>query len=213
LAEIFESMVTAQSVKELREKTGAGMMDAKKALEESGGDTEKAIEWLRKKGQQIALKKQSERTAHEGVVESYIHSNSRVGVLLELNCETDFVARNSEFKSLAHDIAMHIAAMNPRFIASGDVPVEVIEKEKEIEREKLHNEGKSADMIEKILEGKMNKFFSDVCLMNQLFVKDDSQTIQDIVNSATAKLGEKVVIRRFSRYSLESEPTACSIKE
>src|SRR3989338_2671175 len=206
-------MITAQAVKELREKTGAAMMDAKRSLEESGGDTEKAIEWLRKKGQQIALKKQSERTAHEGLIESYIHGNGRVGVLLEKNCETDFVARNSEFKSLAHDIAMHIVAMSPRFITSGDVPNEVIEKEKEIEREKLHNEGKPVDMIEKILEGKMNKFFSDVCLMNQLFVKDDSQTIQDIVNSATAKLGEKVVIRRFSRYSLETESIICAIKE
>ncbi|MBT3413005.1 MAG: translation elongation factor Ts [Candidatus Jacksonbacteria bacterium] len=206
-------MIKATDVKDLRDKTGAGMMDAKKALEESGGDLEKAIEWLRKKGQQVAAKKQSERTAHEGMIESYIHGNSRVGVLLELNCETDFVARNEEFKALAHDIAMHIAAMSPEYISAEDIPADVIEKEKEIEAEKLKTEGKPEEMIEKILEGKVKKFAGEVCLLDQVFVKDDKTTVEDVVNNATQKLGEKIVIRRFVRYSLEGDPIMCSIKE
>lgn len=206
-------MIKATDVKALREKTGAGMMDAKKALEESEGDIEKAIEWLRKKGQQVAAKKQSERTAHEGIVESYIHGNGRVGVLLELNCETDFVARNEEFKELAHDIAMHIAAMSPEYISRDDIPEEVIAKEKEIEAEKLKTEGKPEDMIEKILEGKSKKFASEVCLLHQSFVKDDTTSVEDVVNNATQKLGEKIVIRRFVRYSLEGDPIMCSIKD
>ncbi|MBT7008465.1 MAG: translation elongation factor Ts, partial [Candidatus Jacksonbacteria bacterium] len=174
---------------------------------------EKAIEWLRKKGQQVAAKKQSERTAHEGMIESYIHGNSRVGVLLELNCETDFVARNEEFKALAHDIAMHIAAMSPEYISAEDIPADVIEKEKEIEAEKLKTEGKPEEMIEKILEGKVKKFAGEVCLLDQVFVKDDKTTVEDVVNNATQKLGEKIVIRRFVRYSLEGDPIMCSIKE
>ncbi len=189
-----------EDIAKLRETTGAGMMDCKKALDEANCDFDKAIEILRKKGAATAAKR-SDRDAKEGIVVSYIH-NGRIGALLELNSETDFVARNEDFKALAADIVMHVAAAAPEYVAPEDVPAEIVEKEKEIERAKLVEAGKPADVIEKILEGKIAKYYSQVCLMKQAFVKNPDVTIEDIINEKTAAIGEKLVVRRFVRYEL-----------
>ena len=186
-------------IKELREQTGAGIMDVKEALEESGGDKEKAIEVLRKKGLAKQAKK-ADRVANEGIIESYIHAGGRIGVLLEINCETDFVARTDDFKTLAKEIALHIAAANPLYISTEDVPTEVIEKEKEIYKEQ--SAGKPDDVIEKMLEGKISKYYEEVCLLNQPFVRDGEKTIGDLLGEATGKMGENIQIRRFSRFML-----------
>jgi elongation factor Ts len=192
--------VSAAMVKELREKTGAGMMDCKKALAENAGDFAKAEEWLRKKGITGAAKKAG-RIAAEGLVGAYVH-NGKIGVLVEVNCETDFVARNEDFQLLVRDIALHIAAANPSYVRREDVPAEVLEKEKELERAKLREQKKPEAMLEKILSGKMEKFFETVCLLDQPFVKDDKKTVGQVVTEAVAKIGENITIRRFTRYQV-----------
>lgn len=193
--------ITLDLIKQLREETGAGMMDVKSALEESGGDREKAIEILRKKGL-AARAKRAERTASEGVVEAYIHAGGKVGVLLELNCETDFVARTDDFKNLAHELALHIAAANPLYVNVEDIPVEVIEKEKEIAKEQAKNEGKPDNILDKIIEGRVAKFYEEAVLLNQPYVKDPNKKIGDLISEAVGKIGENIQIRRFTRYSL-----------
>lgn len=192
--------ISADNVKELREKTGAGMMDCKKALAESGGDFEKAIDCLRQKGLASAAKKSS-RTASEGLISSYIHMD-KIGVLVEVNCETDFVAKTDEFRELVKDITLHIAAANPSYLSREDVPQDVIEREKEIYRAQVTN--KPPQVVEKIIEGKLEKFFSEDCLLEQIFVKDPEQKlkIKDIITEKIARLGENIVIRRFVRFQL-----------
>jgi elongation factor Ts len=194
------TQITAEMVKELREKTGVGMMECKKALAEAGGDMEKANGVLRQKGLATALKKAG-RIASEGVIGSYIHME-KIGVLVEVNCETDFVARTDEFKSLGKDISMHIAAANPSFLSREDVPEDVVSKEKEIYRSQVA--GKPQQVVEKIVEGKLDKFYSEACLLEQIFVKDpeQKQKVKDLVTEKVAKLGENIVIRRFVRFQL-----------
>lgn len=193
--------MSSETIKQLRQITGAGVLDCQEALKESNDDLDKAIEFLRKKGQKFANNKGA-RTTNEGVVESYIHSNHKIGVLLELVCETDFVARNEEFKKLAHDIALHIAAANPQWKEREEVPTEIIEKEKQIYRETLKNEKKPEEIIEKIAENKLEKFYSTSCLLEQGFVKDDKITIKALTQAMTAKLGENIQVKRFIRFSL-----------
>ncbi len=193
--------ITSDMIKELREKTLAGMLDCKKALVECGGDMEKAVEYLRKKGLSTAAKK-STRSAKEGIVTAYIHNNNKIGVLLELNCETDFVARNTEFQELAKDIAMQIAAASPQYVSSEDVPSDVIEKEKEIYREQMKDSGKPANVVEKIIEGKVKKFFTEVCLLDQEFIKDNKMTINDLIKNKIATLGENITVGRFERFQI-----------
>jgi elongation factor Ts len=193
--------ITAEKVKALREKTGAGMMDCKKALQESNGDFEKAIEYLRKKGASIAQKR-SDKAANQGVIESYIHTGGRVGTLIELNCETDFVAKTDDFKRLARDLAMQVAAMNPRYISREDVEASEIGKEIEIYKTQAKNEGKPDAISEKIAQGRLEKFYQEVCLLEQSFIKDSGKTIQDLLNEATAKIGENIRIRRFQTFHL-----------
>ncbi len=188
-------------IKELRQITGAGVLDCQEALKESNNDLDKAIEFLRKKGQKIASGK-GLRATNEGIIEAYIHSNHKMGVLLELVCETDFVARNEEFKKLAHNIALHIAATNPRWKEREEVPAEILEKEKQIYREALKNEKKPEEMIEKIVGNKLEKFYNTSCLLEQKFVKDDKLTIKDLIQSMIAKLGENIQVKRFIRFSL-----------
>jgi len=192
--------VSAAMVKELREKTGAGMMDCKKALAETGGDFAKAEDWLRKKGITGAAKK-SGRTAAEGLVGAYVH-NGKVGVLVEVNCETDFVARNEDFQTLVRDLALHIAALSPQFVRREEIPVELLEREKEIERVKLREQKKPEAMIEKILTGKIEKYLETVCLVDQPFVKDDKKKVHEVVTNAIAKIGENISVRRFTRYQV-----------
>ena len=194
--------VSMDQIKTLREKTNAGFMDCKKALAETGGDIEKAISELRKKGLAVAAKR-SGRTAKEGLVESYIHLGGKIGVLVEVNCETDFVARNEEFKQFVKDVAMHIAASSPQYLTSDEVPEDVIEKEKEIIR--VQAKGKPENVVEKMVQGKINKFFGEVCLMDQPYVKDDKIKIKDYLNAIIGKIGENIVIRRFSRFQLGEE--------
>ena len=190
--------VSATMVKELREKTGAGMMDCKKALSETQGDFTKAEEYLRKKGITGAAKK-SGRVAAEGLVGTYVHGG-KIGVLVEINCETDFVARNEDFQALVKDIAMHIAAANPSYVRREEVPMTELDKEREIEREKLLKDGKKPELVEKILVGKVEKYYEQVCLMDQAFVKDDKKKIHELVTERIAKIGENITIRRFSRF-------------
>lgn len=192
--------ITTKEITELRGRTGVGMMDCKKALEESNGDMEKAIEILRKKGAATAAKR-AEREASEGYVAVYSHGG-RIGSMVEVNCETDFVSRNEDFQSFAKDIAMHVAAAAPLYLTREDVPAEIVEKEREIESEKLKAEGKPAEVMEKILEGKLNKFFEAVCLLEQPFVKEMDKKIADLVNEKVASIGEKIQIRRFERFEL-----------
>ncbi len=193
--------VTAQQVKELRDRTGAGMMDCKKALVETDGDLEAAIDALRKKGLSSAAKKAGRETS-EGLVTSYIHAGGKIGVLLEVNCETDFVARTDEFQELVGDIAMHIAAADPRFVHRDEVTEEILEREKVIYRDQALAEGKPENIVEKIVEGKMGKFFSEAVLLDQDFVKDPDQTIGELLTAKIATIGENMVIRRFTRYQL-----------
>jgi elongation factor Ts len=193
--------ISASSVKELREKTGAGMMDCKKALGETGGDFEKAIEYLRKKGIASAQKKAG-RAAKEGAVFSYIHGEGKVGVLVEVNCETDFVARTEQFKTFLKDISMHIAAAAPQYVRPDEVPMDVINKEKEIAVAQLAAAGKPAAMLEKIAEGKINKYFEEVCLLKQAYVKEPSKTIETLLTETVATLGENIMINRFARFVL-----------
>ncbi|PWM78876.1 MAG: translation elongation factor Ts [Phascolarctobacterium sp.] len=193
--------ITAALVKELRERTGAGMMDCKKALSATEGDMDKAIDFLREKGLAAAAKKAG-RVAAEGLVESYIHGGGRIGVLVEVNCETDFVAKTDNFKSLVKDIAMHIAAANPSYLRREEVPASELEHEKMVLTEQARNEGKPEKIIEKMVTGRIEKYYKEVCLLEQPFVKDPDKTINDLITESIAKIGENISIRRFTRYQL-----------
>ncbi len=193
--------VDAKLVKTLREMTGAGVLECKKALEETGGNLEEAVELLRKRGIAKAAKKAGRETK-EGIIHAYIHAGGRIGVLLELNCETDFVARNEVFKELANELALQIAAMRPQYVSRDTVPKEVIEKEGEIAREAALAEGKPEHIAEKIAEGKVEKFLKEVCLLEQPYIKDDKKTVEDLIKEYIAKLGENIQVRRFTRYEL-----------
>ena len=192
---------TAQDVAKLRQQTGVGMMECKKALAESNGDFEKAIVILRERGLKAVDKKQS-RIASEGLVASYIHMGGRIGALVEVNCETDFVAKSEDFQVLVKDIAMQIAAANPKYVREEEVDPAELEKEKEILKAQALNEGKPANIVERMIEGRIKKYYEDVCLLNQPFVKDSSKTIKDVLTEATLKIGEKISVRRFVRYEL-----------
>jgi len=193
--------ITTAMVKELREATGAGVLDCRKALETTGGDFEAAVAYLREKGLAEAAKK-VDRTAREGIIEAYVHHGNRVGVILELNCETDFVARTEEFRNLAHELALHIAFANPRYLSRDRVPQEVIEEERHIYRAQALEEGKPESVVDRIVQGKLEKFFQSVCLLEQPFVKDEDRTVEQILKEHTALLGENIVVRRFVRYEL-----------
>jgi len=193
--------ISTETVKALREKTGVGMMDCKKALLESGGDMEKAVDILRKQGLAAAARRAG-RTAAEGVVNSYVHIGGKIGVLVEINCETDFVARNIEFQSFVKDVAMQVAASNPQYISREDVPDGIVDHEKEILKSQTIGEGKPEKVADKIVEGRLEKFFSEVCLLDQPFIKDPNKTIKDLLAEFCAKIGENIVIRRFTRYQL-----------
>lgn len=193
--------ISAKLVKELREKTGAGMMDCKKALQECDGNIEKAGEYLREKGIADSDKKAGRITA-EGVVASYIHMGGKIGSMVEINCETDFVAKNEDFQRFAKDVAMHIAAANPKYLSREDVPVEEVEHEKEILRIQALNEGKPEKIVEKMVEGRINKFYKEICLLDQDYVKNPDQTIEELVKEQISKIGENVKIRRFARFEM-----------
>ena len=193
--------ITAQLVKDLRERTGAGMMECKKALVETKGDIGEAEVWLRKHGIASAAKKAT-RATRQGLIGSYIHHGGQLGVLVEVNCESDFVARTDDFKELVHDIAMHIAAADPRFVRKEDVTPDVLNKEIEIQRERARNEGKPEKMLDKIAEGRMQKFFEEVCLLEQPFVKEATLTVHQLVKTKIAKLGENITIARFVRFKV-----------
>jgi len=196
--------VTAECVKELREKTGAGMMDCKKALQASGGDMEKAITILREKGAAV-LEKREGKSASEGTVACYIHGGGKIGVLVELNCETDFVAKTDDFKDLARDIAMHVAWSRPEYVTREDIPEDRLEKEQEINRQWALNQGKPEAALPKIIEGRIEKFFSTVVLMDQPFIKNEDVTIGELIREKAGKLGEKILLRRFVRFSVGEE--------
>jgi len=193
--------ITTAMVKELRDRTQAGMMDCKKALIAVNGDMEKAIEFLREKGLSQAVKKAG-RVASEGMVDSYIHMGGKIGVLVEVNCETDFVAKTDTFKSLVHDVALQIAASNPQFVSKEDVPQDNLDKERDILRAQALNEGKPEKIVERMVEGRIEKYYKEVCLLEQPFVKNPDITVQDLVNEATLASGEKIAVRRFTRYEL-----------
>ena len=193
--------ISAQAVKELREKTGAGMMECKKALVEADGDFEKAIKLLREKGLAAASKKAG-RATKEGLIGTYIHSNGKIGVLIEVNCETDFVARNEDFQSFVKDIAMQVAATSPICVRREEVPAEILEKEKDIFRNQALAEGKPENIVDKIIEGRVNKFFAASCLYEQPYIKDDSMTVEDLVKSKIATIKENISVRRFVRFQV-----------
>jgi elongation factor Ts len=196
--------ITAQMVKELREATGAGILDCKQALQANDGDLEKSIEFLREKGMAAAAKRAS-RAAKEGLIGSYIHAGSRVGALIEVNCETDFVARTSEFQELAHDLAMQVVAAKPSYLTPEDVPADVLEREKATYRTQMQDQGKPEHVIERIVEGKVQKFYEDTCPLQQPFIKDSAMTVGDLVRQRNALLGENIVVRRFVRYEIGGE--------
>ncbi|HOG07751.1 MAG: translation elongation factor Ts [Syntrophales bacterium] len=193
--------ITSAMVKDLRTKTGAGMMDCKEALTASAGDVEKAIEYLRKKGMSAATKRSS-KAAKEGVVSSYIHMGGRIGVMVEVNCETDFVAKTEDFQAMSKDIAMHVAASNPLFLKPEEIPPEVMEREKEIYRSQAMAEKKPEKIWERIIEGKLKKYYEEVCLLQQKFIKNTDITVETLVNNMIAKTGENIVVRRFARFQL-----------
>lgn len=193
--------IKAELVKELRQRTGIGMMECKQSLQESKGDIDKAIVILRKKGYARAQSKMSRETA-EGIISSYIHLNGKIGVLLEVNCESDFVARNDEFKELVKNIAIHIAASNPRYVSSEEIPPEILEQEKDIIEEQFKDSKKHPEIIEKIIQGKLGKFYEEVCLLDQPYIKDDKVSVKQLVASYIAKFGENIRISRFARYEL-----------
>ena len=193
--------ITAQMVKQLREATGAGILDCKKALQEAGGDMERAVEILREWGIAKAAKKVG-REAREGLIGHYVHMGGKMAAIVEVNCETDFVARTPEFQQLAKDLAMQVVAARPRWVRREDVPEEVIEKEKEILRAQLADSGKPPQIVERIIEGKLNKWFEEVCLLEQPFIRDEDKTVGDLINEYIAKLGENIVIRRFARFEV-----------
>ncbi|NIS59420.1 MAG: translation elongation factor Ts [Proteobacteria bacterium] len=191
-------------VRDLRQKTGAGVMDCKRALKETGGNIDKAIEFLRQKGLAKAAKRVG-RKAEEGLIGAYIHPGDRIGVLVEVNCETDFVARTQEFKDLVKDISMHVAAADPQYLRREDIPDEIIQKEKDILRIQALEMGKPEKVVDRIVEGRMERFFSEVCLLEQAFVKDLDLTVGDLLNSLMGRIGERISIRRFTRYQLGEE--------
>ena len=193
--------ISVEKIKELRELTGAGVLDAKKALEAADGDFKKATEALRKKGLARA-EKRSEREASEGVVEVYAHPGNRVGVMLELNCETDFVALNEEFQELAHDLALHVAAMSPKYVSREDVPEDVLEDQVAAMRAQAEAEGKPADIVDKIVQGRLNKYYAETVFLEQPFVKDDDIVVDELIKNAISKMGENIILRRFVRYEL-----------
>lgn len=193
--------ITTSMIKELRDTTGAGVLDCREALDETGGDFEKAIAYLREKGHAEAANK-SESVASEGRVEAYIHHGSQVGVMVELNCETDFVARTDDFKTLAHNLALHIAFAAPDYFTREDVPEDVIEEEKRIYRKQALEQGKPEDIVDRIVEGRMEKFYEQVCLLEQPFVKNEDKTVEDLLNEATTAFGELILLRRFARYEV-----------
>jgi elongation factor Ts len=201
------SAITASAVQDLRNKTGAGMMDCKKALAETKGDVEKAIEYLRKKGVSAAEKKAGRETK-QGSIMSYIHGGGRIGVLVEINCETDFVARNENFQNFARDIAMHVAATNPRFLNRESVPANILDAEKEIHRAQLRDQKKPEAMMDKIIEGKLNRFYEENCLLEQAFVKNPDVTISDYLKETIAKIGENIVVTRYVRFELGQQAAA-----
>ncbi|NMA55188.1 MAG: translation elongation factor Ts [Firmicutes bacterium] len=199
--EVQKVAVSAQEVKKLREKTGAGMMDCKRALEETGGIMDKAIEYLKEQGL-AAASKRADRVAAEGIIESYIHMGNKLGVLVEVNCETDFVARTDEFREFAKDIAMQVAASNPLYLSREDVPAEVLAKEKDILRKQAINEGKPEQVVDRIVEGRLAKFLDETCLLEQPFIKDPDKKVGDLLKEKIARIGENMVIRRFVRFRL-----------
>ena len=191
-------------IKELREATGAGILDCKKALEKAEGDMEKAKEYLREKGLAIVAQKAGRET-REGIIGVYVHTGSRIAAMVEVNCETDFVARTKEFQELAHDLAMQVAALRPRYLSPEDIPAEEMEAQKELYRREFQGQNKPPHIVEKIVEGKMRQFYEEVCLLHQPFIKDGKLTIQDLINQAVARLGENITVRRFVRFELGEE--------
>ncbi|MTI94455.1 MAG: translation elongation factor Ts [Firmicutes bacterium] len=194
-------MVSSDKIKELRSITGAGFLDCKKVLVETDGDMDKAVDILREKGLAAAAKK-ADRVTAEGIVDSYIHGNGRIGVLVEVNCETDFVAKTDDFKSFVHDIAMHIAASDPQYVSSDLVPAEVTERERSVLLNQTINEGKKPEIAEKIVAGRMAKFYKEICLLEQPFVKDPDISVQDLIKQKVAQFGENITIRRFARFAM-----------
>lgn len=196
------AQIKAADVKELRDRTSAGMMDCKNALVECNGDIEKAIDYLREKGLAKAAKK-ADRTASQGVIFSYIHTNEKLGVLLELNCETDFVGRTDEFRELGHELAMHIAAANPTYISKEDVPEDVVEREKDVIKAQAREEGKPEKILDKIVEGRIGKFYEENCLLEQKYIRDQDVKINDLIVDHIAKIGENILVGRFARFAIE----------
>ncbi|MDO8588271.1 MAG: translation elongation factor Ts [Armatimonadota bacterium] len=196
--------ISASDVKELRQRTGAGMMDCKNALQETAGDFEKAVNLLREKGIAVAAKRES-RAATEGVIGAYIHTGGQIGVMVEMNCETSFVAKTDEFQALARDIAMQIAWGEPRYISRSEITEDAIKQEQEIHRQWAINEGKPEQALGKIVVGRMEKFYAEVCLLDQAFIRDGEKTVHDVINDIMGKLGEKIVLRRFARYRVGEE--------
>jgi elongation factor Ts len=188
-------------VKELRQATGAGVLDCKKALEANAGDFDKAVAFLREKGLAAAAKR-AERSANDGVIGVYVHHGNRVAAMVELNCETDFVARTDEFQALVHDLAMQVAATQPQYLTREDIPLEVIESEKQVYRAQMEGQGKPEHILDRIIAGKLEKFYQETCLMEQAFIKDEDTTIEELIKSAVAKMGENIVLRRFIRYQI-----------
>lgn len=201
--------ISADTVKELRVKTGAGIMDCKEALKVSSGNFEKAIDFLREKGLSAATKKSS-RATKDGLVTSYIHMGGKVGVMIEVNCETDFVAKTEDFKTLTRDLAMHVAAMNPLHVKPEDVPEAVLQREKDIYRKQVIAEGKPEKIAEKIVEGKLKKYYEEVCLLKQKFIRDTSLTVEDLIKASIAKTGENILVKRFVRYQLGGDDAAAN---
>ncbi len=203
--------ITAQMVKDLREMTGAGPLDCKKALEQNGGDVQKAVDWLREKGLAKAAKKLSAgRSMNEGLIETYLHFNKRLGVMVEVNCETDFVAKTDQFQAFTRDLALHIANLNPEYLRREDVPEVVIQAEREVQMRRAIEEGKPAAVAEKVVEGRMSKFFEELVLMEQPSLKDDSKKVGDLLQELVAALGESIEIRRFARFELGRGPQAAT---
>jgi elongation factor Ts len=196
--------ITTAMIKELREETGAGVLDCRNALQETDGDSDKAVEYLRQKGLAAAAKR-ADRAANEGTIGSYVHAGSRVAALVEVNCETDFVARTDDFLALAHDLAMQVVATKPKYLLPEDIPAEVIEAEKGKYLAQMEGSGKPEHVLDKVIEGKLQKYYQEVCLMQQVFIRDEGLTVQDVVTQAAAKLGENIVLRRFVRFELGEE--------
>lgn len=193
---------SAEQIKKLREETGAGILDAKKTLDEQGGDYDKALAILKAKGIARVEKKAAERTASDGAIETYVHGNGRVGVMVEINCETDFVARTPRFKDVAHAVALQIAAMSPKYVAPADIPADELAEQIKTFEDAARAEGKPANLLDKIVQGKLDKYYEQVTLLRQPYIKDDKQTIEDLIKTASAQTGEKIVVRRFTRYAL-----------